>query len=205
MSKRTIAILLIVFGLIAIIAALYWTFSPVIKTGSILPGRTQPTPTPQPVPTPSVITPQTSPKPASPRVSINEEQAELVLRQQALAFAARQGTYTSADGFIALRDVYLDVNPTIRAFYEAEQQRLSKEHPLMGDAWLQTTRALSARITSDLPLIGKSQATVTVQAQQIIEAGQKPASISYREIVVTFTYMQGRWVVSRVESKALAL
>ncbi len=204
MSKRTIAILLIVFGLIAIIAALYWTFSPAIKTRSILPSMPKPS-APIPQPTPSVIIPPAPPKPTAPRTSVNEEQAELVLRQQAMAFVARQGTYTNADGFVALRDVYLDVTPTVRAFYESEQQRLSKEHPLMGDAWLQTTRALSAKITSDLPLIGKTQAVVTVQAQQSIETGQKPVGISYREILVTFTYTQGRWVVSRVESKVLAL
>lgn len=204
MQKRTIAILLIIFGIIAILAALYWTFSPVIKNGSVLPRVTQPQPSPQPTPTPSTGTPTPAPKPATPRSSVNEEQAELVLHQQSLAFAARQGTYTSADGFVALRDIFLDVNPTVRAFYQSEQQRLSKEHPL-GSSWVQTTRALSARITSELPLIGKTQATVTVQARQTIEADQKPAVISYQEIAITFTYDQGRWVVSRVEAKPLSL
>jgi hypothetical protein len=204
MQKRTLAILLIIFGLFGILAALYWTFSPVIKNRATLPRPTPSQPSPQPTPTPSAGVPQPTPKPSTPRSTVNEEQAELVLRQQAMAFGARQGTYTSADGFVALRDIFLDVNPTVRAFYQSEQQRLSAEHPL-GSSWVQTTRALSSRITSALPLIGKTQATVTVQARQTIEADRKPAVISYQEIAITFTYDQGRWVVSRVEAKPLSL
>jgi hypothetical protein len=63
----------------------------------------------------------------------------------------------------------------------------------------------SSSITSELPLSGKTQAIVVVQAQQIIETGTQSAALSYREVTLTFTREQGRWVVSRVESKPLEL
>ena len=210
MSKLNIAILLIVFGTLAILAALYWTFAPVIKTGSILPNKNQPSPAApespegdlKQKPPASLLEPPA--KPVAREVS-SEEQAQLVLRQQALSFAARQGTYANADGFFALQEVYPDATLTLRAFFEAEQLRLTKEHPSMVSAWLQTTKALSARFTSDLPLAKQKSATVVVQAQQIIETGQKSAVISYHEITITFTLTQGRWLVARVASKPLDL
>ncbi len=207
MSKRTLAILLIVFGLLAIIGALYWTFLPVVKTGALLPQkRIQPVNPLQPVPLPPVVLPSTPIQGnAKPSISASEEQMQLVLRQQALAFTARQGTYTNTDAFAALRDIVPDVTGPVRAFYEGEALRLRTEHPLVAGPWVQTMRALSARITSETPLAQKTKATVTVQAQVLVETDQKSAVISYREMIVTFTLTQGRWIVSRVESKLLAL
>lgn len=207
MSKRVLAILLIILGILAIAGVLYWTFRPTIqeRARNTSPVASEPeAPVVPASPTPVIVPTPTAPQSATPTNSIEEQEQQLI-RHRASAFAARQGSYTNADGFVALRDVYLDVSPTVRAFYQAEQQRLTQEHSLAKGLWTQTTRSLSSKITSDMPVIGKSQVVVSVQAQQSIESGTASAALSYREFMVTLSREQGRWVVSRIESRPLDL
>lgn len=207
MSKRTLAILLILVGLIAIAGVLYWAFIIPAKKANPAPiviPETAPVTEVSPAPAPTVPPPTPTPSPV-PRTVTTDEQEQLVLRQQAMVFASRQGSYSNSDGFAAINDVYLSVNPAVRAFYQGEIQRLIKEYPLATGTWTQTTRSLSSRIASELPLQGKTDATVVVQAQQVIETSTKAAVISYREIRITFRREAGAWIVSRVESNPLAL
>lgn len=204
MQKRVIALLLVVFGLLAIAGVLYWTFAPSFKKPAPT-APAAPAPVQEPTPLPSLPPPASPSNTPAPRAPTSEDQEQLLLRQRALQFAARQGSYTNADGFASIQDVYLDVTPTVRSFYQAERDRWIKEHPAAVGPWTQTLRALSSRITSELPLGGKTQATVSVQAQQTIEANAQPAVVSYQEIIITFTRDQGRWLVSRVETKPLDL
>lgn len=207
MSKRTLAILLILVGLIAILGVLYWAFIIPAKQANPAPivmPETTPVTEVSPAPAPTLPPPTPTPSPV-PRTVTTDEQEQLVLRQQAMVFASRQGSYSNSDGFAALNDVYLSVNPAVRAFYQGEVQRLIKEHPLATGTWTRTTRSLSSRIASELPLQGKTEATVVVQAQQVVETSTKAATISYREIRLTFRREAGGWIVSRVESNPLAL
>lgn len=207
MSKRLIAVILIIVGILAIAGVLYWTFRPTPNQ----PGYMPPAPSNEqlvpgeplpPLPGPAATPPT---QPSAPPVSSAEEQEQQLLLNRASAFVGRQGSYTNLDGFIALRDVYLDVSPTVRAFYQAEMERLAKEHPVTAGTWVQTVRALSSKITSETPIIGKNQVVVSVQAQQVIEAGLTPAALTYVEFTVTFTREQGIWKVARIESKPLEL
>jgi len=209
MSKRLIAVILIVIGILAIAGVLYWTFRPTGNQPTLLPTTPENGQLVPGEPVPPLVSPSATPPspvaPSAPPISSAEEQEQQLLLNRAAAFVGRQGSYTNLDGFIALRDIYLDVSPTVRAFYQAEQERLTKEHAVTNGTWVQTVRALSSKITSETPIIGKNQAVVSVQAQQVIEAGLTPAALSYVEFTVTFTREQGVWKVSRIESKPLEL
>ncbi len=207
MSKRTLAILLILVGLIAIAGVLYWAFIIPAKQANPAPvvmPEANPVTEVSPAPAPTLPPPTPTPSPV-PRTVTTDEQEQLLLRQQAMVFASRQGSYSNSDGFVALNDVALSVNAAVRAFYQGEIQRLNKDYPLAKGTWTQTTRSLSSRIASELPLQGKTEATVVVQAQQVVETSTKAAVISYREIRITFRREAGAWIVSRVESNPLAL
>lgn len=207
MSKRTLAILLILVGLIAIAGVLYWAFIIPAKQANPAPvvmPEANPVTEVSPAPAPTLPPPTPTPSPV-PRTVTTDEQEQLLLRQQAMVFASRQGSYSNSDGFVALNDVALSVNAAVRAFYQGEIQRLNKDYPLAKGTWTQTARALSSRIASELPLQGKTEAIVVVQAQQVVETSTKAATISYREIRLTFRREAGAWIVSRVESNPLAL
>ena len=192
MSRRTllliaVALLLIVLGLWA-----WRSFSPV-KLGDrkTSPGVTATSSTPE-----TFTPPAAKPIPSSPEEK--ERQAQEALKRQALSFAARQGTYSSVDGFVAMQAVYLEASTGVREQLEKARVALVAEHPSFGPVWGQTMHTLSARITSPLPLIGKSSAQVTVQAQQTIERGDAANEVSYKQIVLDFNQAGETWIVSRV-------
>jgi hypothetical protein len=203
-SKRTLAILLIIAGLLAILGVLYWAVFMQPKPTTPSQGQLPVVPT-APVTVPAQPSAPTTPPTAPPRTTNTDEQEQLLLRQKAMVFAARQGSYTNGDGFASVSDVYLEVDPTVKAFYQGEVTRLNTEHTRAKGIFTQTLRSLSSRITSDLPLKGKTQATVVVQAQQTIETGTQPAVISYQEITITYVRSASGWTVTRVEAKPLAL
>lgn len=206
MQKRTIAILLLVGGALALLAVLYWTFKPWLDEKRNAPPAPVPSAQPNKPSTGNVKTP-TSPAapPARPASVTGEERLQQFLKQQASQVAARQGTYASSDEFAALRELMVEVSPAMQTFLEGQRQALIKAHPAKGPSWGQTTKTLSSRITSSLPIGNQATVEVTVQAQQIIESAGKPPEISYREIIVSYQRLDNRWIVTRIESRLLVL
>ncbi|MDO8617484.1 MAG: hypothetical protein Q7N87_01155 [Candidatus Uhrbacteria bacterium] len=209
MSKRTLALLLIIGGIVAILAVLLWLFysakripgSPLVPSGTvpsgILKGKTSPNGSPSPqstAPATTIITP-----------AERERQAQDALKQQAMVFVAREGSYSNADEFISIRGVYVDVTAGMQTVLELERQKLVAAHPARGAAWGQTSRSLSARVSSSLSVLDQTSAEVTVQAQVTVTAGDAPSSVTYQEIILSFQKVGDRWLVSRMTSRPLAL
>jgi hypothetical protein len=209
MSRRTIAISLIVVGFLAILGVLYWTFLPFFQqrnttqqppalpsAGSQQPGGAQPFP----MPTKLV-------EPAPNTAAFDERQTEELMKREASGFVERQGTYSNADGFASITTAYGQATIDVQIFLEAKRAELAKAHPVDGPAWGQTTRSLSSAIASPLPVKGKTSATVTVQAQQIVETSIKAdgQTVSYQEYTLEMTLKSGNWLVSKISVKPLAL
>ncbi len=212
MSKRTLALLLIIGGIVAILAVLLWLFYPAKRApGSPLqPSGTVPVgvlkgKSPNGSPSPSRAGGTTPPAPAVMTSAERERQAQEALKQQAMVFAAREGSYSNADEFISIRAVYVDVTAGMQTFLEAERQQLIKAHPARGASWGQTSHALSARLSSNPPLLGKDSAEVTVQIQQTITADNNSPTVSYQEIILSFQKVGDRWLVTHLTSHPLAL
>ncbi len=204
MPRRTLAFLLIFAGLLALGAAIFWTFYPGAKPATI----SGPTPMMKTKTNPSASTPGSpvaaQPFTPPPAAVTPEERAQQMVKQRALQMAARQGTYASTDGFAALQTLSVEASPSVRLWLDDQRKNLRQAHPAK-ISWGQTTKALSARITSALPIINQTQVDVTVQAQQIIETPGMQPDISYREIVVTLERQGSSWIVARIVSNPLTL
>lgn len=203
MSKRALAISLLIFTALAIIGLLIWLF---------LTYRAAQPPAQQPAPLPSGQTPSTTSVPTStltnpPPAPVvigspaeNERQAEDALQRLAMDFTARMATYSSVDEFVAMKVVYTEASAEVQAYLEAQRKQLIADHPAIGPSWGQTTRSLSSKITSRLPIIGKDTAEVTVQVQQIIESPTQPQANKtvYQEAVLSFKRQGTGWLVTHI-------
>jgi hypothetical protein len=210
MDKRILAALLLFGGLVAIGAVIWWV---VAQGGSGRP-TTEPTqlPTQQPLLDPSTgrqinpdqVTQPTKIDPQSPEE--RERQAQEALKRHALSFAARYGSYSNTDEFGSWRSLGVDITAGVQPYLVAEQKKLLQAHPQKDGYWGQTTKALSSRITSALPVLGKTTAEVTVQTQQTITADAQPnPSVSYQEMILSYSNVNGTWLVSRITLKPLVL
>jgi len=205
LSRRSIAALLILVVVI-FLALLVWVVRPLftaktpVVQPSALPGEIQPAPSPAAPVTP--VTPAApTPSPYTPSGGLTdqeqERQAEEALKRQALAFAARVGSYSSVDGFATLHEVYDQALPAVQNFLNQTTADLAKQHPATGASWGQTTTALAPQITGGLPLNSSQTAEVTVETRVTIETnGQSTAN--FQKTVLTYTKTDGTWLVSRV-------
>jgi hypothetical protein len=203
MEKRTKAIILIAIGGVAVFLIIVWLFLPLLlrkpntDQPPSLPTTTQPTtPTPSPV-VPSINLPTDGNSPEE-----IERQAQEKMKQFAMAFAARAGSYGNGDSFEGLNDAKLDAAAEVRSYLDKERARLQKLHPATGSAWGQTAKPVAPRITSVLPVLGKGTGEVTVQTQ-IITTEEGKETVTYQNAVITMAVLEGGWKATRIEWKAV--
>jgi hypothetical protein len=211
MNKRFYLLILFVAAIIGIGLVVWFILRPVLPFGG--------TPAEQPpalranVETPFDPTkaapqpPETGEQPAVDANSPEEQerQAEAALNRQAMDFAARQGTYSNADGFESLRGVFPSVTSELRTKLEERRNQLLKDHPTYGTAWSQTIRTLSSSIEqASLPIGDRTNATLVVQSQQITEDAHAGKTSSLVTIQIDFVKQNGFWIPSDVLLQPLA-
>lgn len=202
MSRRTIAFLLIAFGLLAIVGIGLWLWWPYRKK-AVTP---VPLPTVQPpayaddmasTTSPLVNTPIPVPAYDRTEIALNERNLQDLLRRKALDFTARVGTYSNADEFGGIKQVYVDATPELRTYLETQRTQLAKDHPLRGPMWGQTARALSVRFLTLPPLAGKTSVDLVVQVQLVAGPDEQTAK-TYREAKISYTLTNNAWMASRI-------
>ena len=208
MSKRAIAIFLLVLAAITLIGLLIWFYLSFRASTPLAQQPPQPQSTQQPATGTSPVIPVVVP-PTVP-VDVNspaekERQAQEALKRQAMDFTARVASYSSVDSFVGMKVVYTEVTPEVQAFLETTRKQLVTDHPIFGASWGQTTKSLNAKITSALPIIGKETAEVTLQVQQTIESPTQPKAnrTFYQEAVLGLKRQGAGWIVTRVAWRSM--
>lgn len=208
MNKKYLFVLLAVVGIVGIGLVIWFVLKPVLPS---IPGfNQQPSPLPPRTETPFDPTKAVPPTP-NPTVKADptsteekERQAVEALKRQALDFSARQGTYSNADDFDSLRELFPLVTTDLRAKLESRREQLRRDHPAFGPAWSQTIRALSADLDpKSAPILNKNMAVVYVQAQQVTEDRSVQTSALVL-LTVTFTKQGQVWIPSDVTLDPLA-
>ena len=208
MTKRTLAILLILLGFAAVLGILAWTFYPVIQDffqpnteqqPAALPNKNAPAGGTQ-APVPSGVRPT---PPNAAQMELSEQQRQETVKRFASQFVAQQGSYSNADGYAAILTAELLATSDVRAWLEDQRKQLLVQHPQDGTAYGQTTLALATKLVTPAPIKGKTEVQVSVQAQQTVETSNNAAGrkVSYLDYSVTAKLVSGAWVVSRIESK----
>ena len=204
-SNRTKAIVLIVLGAVALVAAIWLIIVPLMKSGKS--SVQQPPPlvsNPAIAPAVKPQAAQPAPKPADPNSPAEKErQAQEKLKQQASDFAVLIGTYSNTDGFDSLREAGLLTSADLNAFLLKQRDQLLKDHPRYGPSWGQTTVAISSRLVSGAPLLSGSDASVLIQTQREITSDARMEKAVYEEATITFKKDAARWVVTRIEAKTI--
>lgn len=207
MNKRTYLILLVIGAIVAVGLVIFYFLWP----------RDTQTPVTQPPPVdrapaqpfdpsrPPTLEPSTEPAPDINDPAERERQAQEALKRQALDFASRQGSYSSVDEFAAIRQVYTQSTQELADFLEGERQTLIARYPAFGPSYGRTTRSLSAKILTGIPVLESGTAEVEVQAQVVTNSASGGETIGYERIVVSYTKSGNTWVASRVEASPLEL
>ena len=191
-QKRLLFILLIVSAAVALGLVFWYILRPVLPS---LPGTTQ-----QPAPLPAGVPfdpSKSAPQPPTNEVKVDpnsaaekQRQSDEALKRQAMDFAARQGTYSNADDYQALRDAQANVTDALKAKLEARRVQLKKDHPTFGTPYSQTIRTLSSEISGT--------GVVKVQAQQITEEQGKARVVATVIVTVTMQKSGDNWIPSDV-------
>jgi hypothetical protein len=203
MNKRFLFIILLVVGVVGVALVLWFILRPALpfvrtpEQPPTLPPRAEtpfdPSNSVLQLPTGTTGTVD----PTSPEE--RERQAQAALNRQALDFAARQGTYSNADGFDSLRALYASVTPELQTEFEERRADLLRDHPTFGTGWSQTMRALSSNIdNASLPLGERTSADVFVQAQQVNEDAQTGRTTSLVMLRISFVKQDNAWLPSDV-------
>ena len=201
MSRRSLAWSLIVLAVIACLAAFVWFAVPFLSSKK---SSTQPSPLPktgQPTtgrPSNGIGTASSSR--AGTELSANKRQAQDRLKQQAADFTSRIGSYSSVNGFDALREASLSTNADVRAVLMKQRSDLTLTHPTFGPSWGQTTRAIAVRIVNGFTVLNATNAEVVVQSQHSIESADGFAKPTYDELHITFAKDHGIWTVTHLET-----
>ncbi len=208
MNKRILFVLLALVGIIGIGLVVWFVLKPVLPG---IPGFNQQPPALQPrVETPfdpsKAVPPTPNPMikadPTSPEEK--ERQAQEALKRQALDFSARQGTYSNADDFDSLRELFPLVTSELRKKLETRREQLRLDHPSFGPSWSQTMRALSADVEpKSVPVLSNTKAVVYVQAQQVTQDRNAQTTALVR-LTVSFTKQGQLWIPSDVSLDPLA-
>ena len=203
MSKRTIAIFLIVLGIVAVVLAVLWIGLPTWRSGKIVaqpPSLSKTAPTTASPSGGVVKTPSTT----GSVVNENERTAQERLKQQATDFAARVGTFSSVNGFDSLREASLLVNGEARTSLMKTRQDMIVTHPMYGPSWGQTTKSVAVRITSGFPIQSNNNAELVIQVQRTTETGNIISHPFYEEVTLSYVPDHSLWIVTRVASKPFA-
>ncbi|MCR4256881.1 MAG: hypothetical protein NUW08_04210, partial [Candidatus Uhrbacteria bacterium] len=119
-------------------------------------------------------------------------------------FGARQGTYSNADGFDSLRELYAVVTPELQVKLEERRTQLLRDHPTFGASWSQTMRTLSSAIENgSLQLGDRTNATVIVQAQQITDDARTGQTSTLVALRISFVKQNDAWIPSDVSLQPL--
>lgn len=203
-SKRLVFFALLVVGILGIVATVYFLFvkpsrtvAPNASDGQIQ-GALPPS---APIPAiPSATS--TSPAPAPDSATELERKAREALYRRAREIAARSATYSSADRFDGISQVFIDVSPELQITLEAEQSRLIRETGTT--SIVQTTRALSARLAQDVAVRTAATVQVQVDAQQVIEQNGS-SSTRLRRAVMELRRQGEGWIATSIAWNDLAL
>jgi len=209
MNKRIYLILLIVGSALAIALVIFYFLWPF---GSGGPKAPQPQPLPSEIPSqpfdpsrPPTLDTSDVPTPDINDPAERERQAQEALKRQGLDFSARQGSYSSADEFIAIRQIYPQSTSNLVAFLEDKRQSLIDKHPFYGASYGRTTRSLSAKILSGTPIVESKSAVVEVQTQVVTNDSNGSESISYERVTISYTKSGSTWLAERVETTPMDL
>lgn len=208
MNKRYLFIVLLLAGIAGILLVLWYILRPALpfvrspEQPPALPDRVEtPFDPSRAVPQPPTGTTGTV-DPTSPEE--RERQAQAALNRQAMDFGARYGTYSNADGFDSLRELSASVTAELRSEMETLRAQLLRDHPTFGMGWSQTMRTLSSNIdNANLPLGDRTNATVLVQAQQIVDDAQTGRTTSLVLMRISFVKQNDTWIPSDVAIQPL--
>ena len=202
MNNRRIFIGILGLSLIAITLIGWWLLSPLLKKSTVVQEQPPALPTSiQPaIPTPpsSIVNKNIVPPSIGEQREIDVQERAM---RQAKAFATSLGTYSSADAFESLHAIRVQATQEMQGFLQSEQARLSQLHPTYGSSWSQSTRALSARITTEPPIAGQETIEVVVQTQQTVETGTLSRVTSFQEATLHLSRVGNNWMVSSVSWK----
>lgn len=203
-SKRVLFLLLLAVGVLAIAATVYFLFVKPSRTSVPASSNGQiqgELPSNAPIPAIPLAT-STTPAPVPDSASELERKAREALYRRARDIAARSATYSSADRFDGLSQVLVDVTPELRATIEAEQRRLIQETGTT--SFVQTTRALSARLVQDIEVRAATTVQVQIDAQQVVEQNGS-SSTRLRRAVMDLRKQGEGWVATSITWNDLAL
>lgn len=177
--KRWIVIGGVVILVILIIALLWWWLWP----------AAEPTVTP-PETIPNQVIPAVIP-PASQARLAQESSYPLGLRQLAFSFAERYGSYSSDEPTKNLTDLKSQMTVTMWA----ETQRFIAEREQENVPAFEGVS--TAALASTLGEVSATEAEVTVHTQRTRTAGTPPSqSIYYQDLILTFSHVNGQWLVA---------
>ncbi len=200
--KRILFILLVLVGIVGVAATVYFLFL----------NKKIPVSTPQPTPTPSSELPDAyplaTPQPAqAPLAEIAqpspdsaaelERKAREALFRRTRDLASRFGSYGNADDYASLMDLNNDSTPEVQTYLSEQRTALRVAHPARGTSFAQTTRALSARLTVDVPVLSTPEVEVIVDAQQRTEDGTSDATV-IRQGILKLVKSGTSWNVSHI-------
>lgn len=148
------------------------------------PAATSPT-APAASPPNVMVTPSSPPPPLT-----SEARVEASVKQLALTFAERYGSYSNQSRFANLRDLYPLATDRFRAELEAQAQAGSDDS---ADYYGVTTRALRSTVT----LLDEDAGTARVQiaTQRETTSGSNFPTITYETLTLTFIKENGSWKV----------
>lgn len=205
MQKRVTLGLLILGAVIGITAVVIFILKPFGKFSG-----EQPPPLPESRPfqptdlAPKPIQPTEIPPDTSDPVE-RERQAQEAIKRAAFEVSARAGTYSSVDGFAALRDVSNFVDADTQTKLAAQQKELARQYPTFGPSWGRSFRPLSSSITSGTPVLSSSRVVVEVQGQIIEERTNENPNVRNGKTTITFVKQGSGWVVSDIKEGELKL
>jgi len=206
LTRRRIAIILIMIGLLALGIGLY------IIVSLFLPQKTTTEPNLPKPGTDMTVTakPKAEPKViALPDVVINTSSQAAIKSSsdvrdainRASSVVSRMGSGSNQDGFLGYQDAILDATDAFKTYLLKLQSDMKAAHPANGSVYGVTTRVVSADVISGEQ--GADKIVLKVQTQKAEDMGDRaePTSITYEEVTVTLLRQSdGSYLVDRVES-----
>jgi len=209
MNKKRIYLIVLIISAAAAVAAVVFYF--------LWPGISGPTPSKQPPAQtstppapfdpsrPPTLQPPTGSAPDINDPAEQERQAEEALKRQALDFAGRQGSYSNANDFVAIRQAYPQSTTQLATFLESQRQELINTYPSYGAPYGRTMRSLSANITAGQPILNGTAATVEVQTQVVTNNTNGSSATSYVKVTIEYIKSGDVWMADHIQSEPLPL